>query len=119
MSWFDHKIYTEEEVLTSGSEPVPANFQIGENVWVHIVNDKDQHAALNAFVAGITISDMHEIRYDLFFKIEGKFYVRVNGFRGYITKPGETIDEDGGLVDITHLDLKQKPILTLVKKLEE
>lgn len=105
MSWFNQKIYTEEEVRESTVGEIPANFEVGEDVWLHVFDRDGKPSQIPAIIAGINISGWHEIKYDLFFNIGNGFYSRVDGFRGYITKPGEHIDIDGGLVDVESLEV--------------
>ncbi len=98
MSWFNQKIYTEEEVRSSSSGELPCNFQVGTNVWLHINDEMGTASVIDAIIAAVSIGANHEIKYDLYFQIGEQLYVRVNDFRGYISNVGEYLDKDGGLV---------------------
>jgi hypothetical protein len=126
MSWFNQKIYTKDEVdvCSCTSIELPSQFQIGEGVWLNIQHSDGVVENIRAIVAGVSIGDYHEIKYDLFFHIGNDFFIRVNGFsnefRGSISKIGEHVECDG-LVPINNnisnnLCNKEssKPVLTLI-----
>jgi len=115
MPWFNSKVYNKTEV-TEASESLPCNHQVGSNVWLHIFDENNEWLkAIDAVVAGVTISGMHQITYDLFFKVDSDVFVRVNGFRGFITSVGQYMDCDGGLVDAKTFNRIKKTKLEVVK----
>lgn len=132
MSWFNQKIYSEEEIRIGTAMELPCNFQIGTDVWLHVFDENGTASVIDSVVAGVNVSSMHQITYDLYFKIGDRFYVRVNGFRGFVSKVGEYLDVEGGLVSadelvdvLKHAEIKpvREPIrnshLSLVGSLRE
>jgi hypothetical protein len=126
MSWFNQKIYSEKEIRELGSGSVPAEHQIGEQVFLEVeVRPDKSPVKIRCYIIGINISNRHEIQYDLAFAIAPGYYARLNGFRGYVSRAGEELGPGGGLLGLGVVEeglqqlvesgaLDERPVLTLV-----
>ncbi len=120
MSWFNQRIYTPNEIKElSTVETLPCKYQVGEEVALNIFDEESKCYQIPCVIVAVTISDMHEIRYSLAFELANGLYIRQDGFRGYISKRGEVIDENGGLIEVNLIQSLlesevKSPKLTLV-----
>lgn len=100
MSWYQRRVYEPADFEDGTAVELPANFQINDDVKLWVFDKDGKPTPIPCKVVGVTIKSMHEISYDLAFKIEGvQLWCVVREFRGYVT-PADVneCDPDGGLV---------------------
>lgn len=104
MSWQDAKILSQLDIDNLNDTELPSQFQLGQDVVYNVAFDgSDNIVQLPAVVSGVHFRS-NGVHYDLAFKIAPGFYAQVAGFRGWITKPGELPDSDGGLTLVSDLE---------------
>jgi hypothetical protein len=102
MSWFERKIMTAQDLKNGTAVDLPSQLQVGQSAKLWVFDENKKPTAIPCTVAGVGIEGHHAVYYDLAFPIAGTdLFVKVDGFRGYVTDVNETeIDPEGGLVDV-------------------
>lgn len=115
MTWFDQRIYAPSEVMLGGTlDPLPSNHQIGDEVALNLYDENNNLIQIPCIVGGVSIGDMNEVRYSLLFELKCGFFVKLESFRGHVSKRGEVLPPDGGLVNPSELTgLRSSPPLKL------
>ena len=108
MSWFERKIYTDEEVRQARTEEkLPSSLQIGcdAKLWLFDA-DGQVEGTVPCVVVGVRIVSHNEVYYDLAFAITGTvtLYSVVRDIRGYVTRREvNEMEPNGGLYDVDEL----------------
>lgn len=89
----------EVEALVRAGATLPSQFQLGQQVWLWEYPENRPPFYTPAVVVGVTFD--WRVTYTLGFKVDSnnRYLIR-GGFRGFISKPGNFMDEEGGLVSI-------------------
>ena len=92
----------ELEELARCAPPIPSQFQLGEKVWYWQFPEGQPAYYTPAVVFSVTFSS--HVSYALAFKVgNSRDFVIQGGLRGFISRPGKSMEENGGLVDISVL----------------
>lgn len=122
MSWHGGKIFDAAEVKAGACE-IPSHMQVGAEATIGIPLDEEglHIEQIPCRIAGVNIGYCHKVEYDLAFEVAKGYWVKVCGFRGWVSPLGEPTSTNGGLIDSTELqrdidDLlkSQKPKLSIV-----
>lgn len=122
MSWHGEKIFDETEVKV-GSCEIPSHLQVGAEATLGIQLDEEglHIEQIPCRIAGVNIGYYHKVEYDLAFEVAKGYWVKVCGFRGWVSPLGEATDTNGGLIgadelksDIDDYLKSQKPKLSIV-----
>ncbi len=101
----NHPTFVTEEVLEGLARcapPLPSQFQLGEKVWLwQFPEDRPPYYTPATIYA---VSFTAHVTYTLAFKVgNNRDWILKGGFRGFISKPGKSMEENGGLVDVSVL----------------